>query len=73
MAMATEIAQRVASRDQDRRARYYNHRVRRNARFNVGDLVWVLRPPRGRGITKQAHQWIWPARIEEEAGSTTCG
>ncbi|GMF29522.1 unnamed protein product [Phytophthora fragariaefolia] len=68
MAVAKEIAQRAAALDQDRRARYYNHRVRSNVRFKAGDLVWVLRPPRGRGVTKLAHQWIGPAKVDEEAG-----
>ncbi|KAE9262647.1 hypothetical protein PR003_g33464, partial [Phytophthora rubi] len=52
MARATEIAQRAAARNQERRARYYNHRVRNTTHFKEEDLVWVLRPPRGRGITK---------------------
>ncbi|GMF35976.1 unnamed protein product [Phytophthora lilii] len=32
------------------------------------DLVWVLRPPRGRGVTKLAHRWVGPARITDDAG-----
>ncbi|KAE9221447.1 hypothetical protein PF004_g13048 [Phytophthora fragariae] len=68
MARATEIAQRAAAQNQERRARYYNHRVRNTTHFKVEDLVWVLRPPRGRGITKLAHQWVGPAKIEEDVG-----
>jgi len=68
IARATEVAQQAAARDQDRRAKFYNHRVRNNAKFEVGDLVWVLKPPRGKGITKLAHQWMGPARVLEDAG-----
>ncbi|KAE9266811.1 hypothetical protein PR003_g31989, partial [Phytophthora rubi] len=57
-----------AARNQERRARYYNHRVRNTTHFKEEDLVWVLRPPRGRGITKLAHQWVGPAKIEEDVG-----
>jgi hypothetical protein len=42
--------------------------VRRNAKFEVGDLVWMLKPPRGKGVTKLAHQWVGPARVLEDAG-----
>ncbi|KAE8957717.1 hypothetical protein PR002_g31088, partial [Phytophthora rubi] len=42
--------------------------VRRHSEFQVGDKVWVLRPPRGKGITKLAHKWVGPARIEADAG-----
>jgi hypothetical protein len=68
MARATKVAQQAAARDQDRRAKFYNHRVRNNAKFEVGDLVRVLKPPRGKGITKLAHQWMGPARVLEDAG-----
>ncbi|GMF49538.1 unnamed protein product [Phytophthora fragariaefolia] len=36
--------------------------------FNVRDLVWVLKPPRGRGITNLVHQWVGPAKITQNAG-----
>jgi len=68
MTRASEIAQQAAARDQDRRARFYNHRGRRNAKFEVGDLVWMLKPPRDKGVTKLAHQWVGPARVLEDAG-----
>jgi hypothetical protein len=68
MVKASEIAQQTAARDQDRRARFYNHRVRSNAKFGEGDLVWVLKPPRGKGITKLAHQWMGPTRVLGYAG-----
>ncbi|EGZ12915.1 hypothetical protein PHYSODRAFT_257212 [Phytophthora sojae] len=54
--------------DQLLRERYYNRRVRKDTTFEVGDLVWVLKPPRGKGITKSAHQWVGPARIVLSAG-----
>lgn len=30
--------------------------------------MWVLRPPRGRGITKLVHQWVGPARVVQDVG-----
>ncbi|KAE9271212.1 hypothetical protein PF001_g28476 [Phytophthora fragariae] len=68
MAVATEAAKKALSKDQARRARYYDRQVRRHSEFQVGDKVWVLRPPRGKGITKLAHKWVGPARIEADAG-----
>jgi hypothetical protein len=68
MARATEVAQQAAAREQDRRVKFYNHRVSTNAKSEAGDLVWVLKPPRGKGITKLAHQWMGPARVLEDAG-----
>lgn len=58
MDSARMLARQAAARDQARRERYYNQRVRRNAHFRVGDLVWVLRPPRGKGTTKLVHRWM---------------
>ncbi|KAE8968833.1 hypothetical protein PR002_g27624 [Phytophthora rubi] len=68
MAAATEAAKKALSKDQARRARYYDRQVRRHSEFQVGDKVWVLRPPKGKGITKLAHKWVGPARIEADAG-----
>ncbi|KAE9083211.1 hypothetical protein PF007_g21991 [Phytophthora fragariae] len=68
MALATEAAKKALSKDQARRARYYDRQVRRHSEFQVGDKVWVLRPPKGKGITKLAHKWVGPARIEADAG-----
>ncbi|KAE9292058.1 hypothetical protein PR003_g24861, partial [Phytophthora rubi] len=68
MAAATEAAKEALSKDQARRARYYDRQVRRHSEFQVGDKVWVLRPPKGKGITKLAHKWVGPARIEADAG-----
>jgi hypothetical protein len=68
MVRVNEIAQQAAARHQDRRAKFYNHRVRSNAKFEAGDLVWVLRPPRGKGVAKPAHQWLGPARVLGDAG-----
>ncbi|GMF28424.1 unnamed protein product [Phytophthora fragariaefolia] len=65
---ASGIAEVAIRRDQERRERYYNQRVRQRAHFAVGDLVRILKPPRGRGVTKLAHQWIGPARINADAG-----
>ncbi|KAE9182340.1 hypothetical protein PF002_g27018 [Phytophthora fragariae] len=58
MAVATEAAKKALSKDQARRARYYDRQVRRHSEFQVGDKVWVLRPPRGKGITKLAHNFL---------------
>ncbi|KAE9262265.1 hypothetical protein PR003_g33603, partial [Phytophthora rubi] len=68
MARATEAAHAALAKDQLRRERYYNHRVRQDAHFEAGDLVWVLKPPKGKGITKLAHQWVGPAKIVQSAG-----
>ncbi|KAE9060003.1 hypothetical protein PF005_g30378 [Phytophthora fragariae] len=68
MAAATEAAKKALSKDQARRARYYDRQVRRHSEFQVGDKVWVLWPPKGKGITKLAHKWVGPARIEADAG-----
>ncbi|OWZ17073.1 RNA-dependent DNA polymerase [Phytophthora megakarya] len=65
---AKRAAMVALAKDQRRRAKYYDTRARRNVVFGVGDRVWVLRPPRGRGITKLAHQWVGPAQIVEDAG-----
>ncbi|KAE9032940.1 hypothetical protein PR003_g8925 [Phytophthora rubi] len=68
MAAATEAAKKALATDQARRARYYDRQVRRHSEFQVGDKVWVLRPPKGKGITKLAHKWVGPARIDADAG-----
>ncbi|KAE8959471.1 hypothetical protein PR001_g30704 [Phytophthora rubi] len=68
MARATEAAHAALAKDQLRRERYYNRRVRQDAHFETGDLVWVLKPPKGKGITKLAHQWVGPAKIVQSAG-----
>ncbi|KAE9313118.1 hypothetical protein PF008_g19822 [Phytophthora fragariae] len=68
MARATEAAHAALAKDQLRRERYYNRRVRQDAHFETGDLVWVLKPPKGKGITKLAHQWVDPAKIVQSAG-----
>ncbi|EGZ29973.1 hypothetical protein PHYSODRAFT_409529, partial [Phytophthora sojae] len=63
-----EVAKAALAKDQSRRDRYYNRRVRETTRFTVGDLVWVLRPPKGKGITKLPHQWVGPPKIVQDAG-----
>ncbi|KAE9260024.1 hypothetical protein PR003_g34543, partial [Phytophthora rubi] len=68
MARATRAARAALAKDQLRRERYYNRRVRRDTTFSIGDSVWVLKPPKGKGITKLAHQWVGPAKITQDAG-----
>ncbi|KAE8891153.1 hypothetical protein PF010_g8974 [Phytophthora fragariae] len=68
MAAATEAAKKALAKDQAQRARYYDRQVRRHSEFQVGDKVWVLRPPKGKGIAKLAHKWVGPARIDADAG-----
>ncbi|KAE8902052.1 hypothetical protein PF005_g23416 [Phytophthora fragariae] len=68
MAAAMEAAKKALTEDQVRRARYYSKQVQRHSEFQVGDKVWVLRSPRGKGITKLTHKWVGPARIEADAG-----
>ncbi|KAE9268807.1 hypothetical protein PR003_g31321, partial [Phytophthora rubi] len=54
-------------------ADYHRTLVRRHSEFQVGDKVWVLRPPKGKGITKLTHKWVGPARIEADAGFEDAG
>ncbi|KAE9023030.1 hypothetical protein PR001_g13015 [Phytophthora rubi] len=68
MARATRAARAALAKDQLRRERYYNRRVRRDTTFSIGDSVWVLKPPKGKGIMKLAHQWVGPAKITQDAG-----
>ncbi|KAG6614839.1 RNA-dependent DNA polymerase [Phytophthora cinnamomi] len=65
---ATSAAHSAQAKDQLRRERYYSRRVRHDVEFGVGALVWVFKPPRGKGITNLAHQWVGPARIVQAAG-----
>ncbi|KAE9290337.1 hypothetical protein PF008_g25635 [Phytophthora fragariae] len=68
MAQCAAAAKTALAKDQLQREKYYNRRERHTTEFGVGDLVWVLRPPRGKGITKLSHQWVGPALITEDAG-----
>ncbi|KAG6612575.1 RNA-dependent DNA polymerase [Phytophthora cinnamomi] len=68
LARATEAARKALEKDQRRREKFYNRRVRQRREFSPGDLVWVLRPSRGKGITKLAHQWVGPAKVVQDAG-----
>lgn len=68
MRSAQTIANRAITKDQRRRAKFHDKQVRHKANFRLGDLVWVLKPPRGKGVTKLAHQWVGPAKILEDAG-----
>ncbi|GMF54519.1 unnamed protein product [Phytophthora fragariaefolia] len=60
MAAATEIAQRAAARDQDRRARYYKHRVRQD---EDGNAAGIVRPDPQATATR--------SRPEQTAGERT--
>ncbi|KAE8976142.1 hypothetical protein PF005_g17715 [Phytophthora fragariae] len=68
MAQCAAAAKTALAKDQLQREKYYNRRERNTTEFGVGDLVWVLRPPRGKDITKLSHQWVGPALITEDAG-----
>ncbi|KAE9314155.1 hypothetical protein PR003_g19323 [Phytophthora rubi] len=68
MAQCAAAAKTALVKDQLQREKFYNRRERHTTEFDVGDLVWVLRPPRGKGITKLSHQWVGPALITEDAG-----
>lgn len=37
-------------------------------RFKIGDLVWIYRPPKGKGISKLVHQCLGPVEVVDEAG-----
>ncbi|KAE9169724.1 hypothetical protein PF004_g28099 [Phytophthora fragariae] len=52
MARATRAARAALAKDQ----------------LRIGDSVWVLKPPKGKGITKLDHQWVGPAKITQDAG-----
>ncbi|GMF47791.1 unnamed protein product [Phytophthora fragariaefolia] len=68
MTKATAAARVALAKEQRRRERYYAQGARSDVQIVSGDLVWVLRPPRGRGITKLTHQWVGPARVTSSAG-----
>ncbi|KAE9288914.1 hypothetical protein PF008_g26010 [Phytophthora fragariae] len=68
MSKASAAAKAALAKEQRRRESYYDRRARTNMEFASGDLVWVLKPPKGRGITKLAHQWVGPARVASSAG-----
>eukprot|EP00644_Phytophthora_capsici_P001694 jgi/Phyca11/107793/e_gw1.14.352.1 len=68
LAKVNEAARIALAKDQRRREAYYNKRVRQGRDFGEGDLVWVLKPPKGKGITKLAHQWVGPAKVVQDAG-----
>ncbi|OWZ10377.1 Gag-pol fusion protein, partial [Phytophthora megakarya] len=63
-----EVAEAARAREQERQAKYYNRKTRKRREFQVGDLVWVHNPPRGKKATKFVHQWQGPLRIIEPAG-----
>ncbi|OWY97238.1 Retrovirus-related Pol Polyprotein from transposon 412, partial [Phytophthora megakarya] len=68
MESANAAAKQALTMDQRRRAKYYNRKEIHTTEFTVGDSVWVLKPPRGRGFTKLAHQWVGPATIVQSTG-----
>jgi len=68
MNAAYECAERAQAQEQARQARYYDRRVRNKRSFQVGDKVWMYRPPRGRGASKFVHSWMGPLKIDEPAG-----
>ncbi|KAJ8554882.1 hypothetical protein ON010_g9601 [Phytophthora cinnamomi] len=63
-----ECTEQARRREQERQARYYNRKTRNKRQFQVGDLVWMHNPPRGKNATKFVHQWMGPPRIVEPAG-----
>ncbi|OWZ22373.1 hypothetical protein PHMEG_0002931 [Phytophthora megakarya] len=63
MENANADAKQALAMDQRRRKKYYNRKERDRTDCVVGDSVWVLKPPMGRGITKLAHQWVGPETI----------
>ncbi|OWZ10351.1 LOW QUALITY PROTEIN: Cyclic AMP-dependent protein kinase [Phytophthora megakarya] len=68
MVLASAVAKAALTRDQIHKSRYDNRRVRHTTTYAVRDLFWVLRQPRGRGITKPAYKWLGLVIIEEDAG-----
>lgn len=66
--VAGEAARSAIAKAHERQAPQYNQRSRGTRWFCVGDLVWVLPPPRGSGKPKLVHKWQGPAVIESEAG-----
>ncbi|KAG6584670.1 Enzymatic Polyprotein [Phytophthora cinnamomi] len=65
---STTNGEQARRREQERQARYYNRKTRNKRQFQVGDLVWMHNPPRGKNATKFVHQWMGPPRIVEPAG-----
>ncbi|GMF14886.1 unnamed protein product [Phytophthora fragariaefolia] len=68
MARAAEAAREALEPYQRRCAKHYDRQDRHVREFAPEILVWVLKRPQGKGITKLAHQWVGPARITQDAG-----
>ncbi|KAJ8552553.1 hypothetical protein ON010_g9993 [Phytophthora cinnamomi] len=51
MERSHESAEQARRREQERQARYYNRKTRNKRQFQVGDLVWMHNPPRGKKAT----------------------
>ncbi|OWZ06206.1 LOW QUALITY PROTEIN: hypothetical protein PHMEG_00021570 [Phytophthora megakarya] len=58
-----EVAEESRKREQVRQARYYDRKSRNRREVQVGDLVWVHNPPRGKNATK-----FGPLRVVKSAG-----
>lgn len=68
MAVACELSRKATDKEQLRQATYYNRKPKATREFHPGDKVWMYSPPRGKGITKFAHQWLGPLAIVQPAG-----
>jgi hypothetical protein len=66
--VAREVAKEAIAKEQRRQARYYDRQQRRGTTFEVGELVWVHRPPENKKKTKLRHRWVGPCRVEGSAG-----
>lgn len=68
MKASHECAERARVKEQERQARYYNRKAKKSRDFNVGDRVWLFKPPKGPKASKFVHAWMGPMRISEPAG-----
>lgn len=66
--VASESARRAIASAHEAQARQCARKVRNVRPFEIGDWVWLLRPPRGSGMTKLAHRWQGPAAIVASTG-----
>lgn len=62
------LAQQVIECEQQRQAAWYSRKVRSGYEFKKGQLVWVFKPPHGKGVTKLRHPWLGPCRVQSDAG-----
>lgn len=68
MQLSVAAARQATAKEQLAQARYYNRQVRSQREFKRGDLVWVYRPPRGKGLAKFVHKWLGPLEVIGPAG-----